>query len=106
MGRNLTPAPAALAASMRGQARRAIARQNCYDGGGPVRRTQIPSAIEQGGLSAAGQLLPLVFDELRKLTTHKMAHPEDLCYTTGCVVQAVARCEQGLERPLRMKDTK
>ena len=34
--------------------------------------TQILSAIEQGDPSAAEQLLPLVYDELRKLAAHKM----------------------------------
>ena len=35
--------------------------------------TQILSAIEQGDPSAAEQLLPLVYDELRRLAAHKMA---------------------------------
>ena len=35
--------------------------------------TRILSAIEQGDLSAAEQLLPLVYDELRKLAAQKMA---------------------------------
>jgi RNA polymerase sigma factor (TIGR02999 family) len=35
--------------------------------------TQILSAIEQGDPSAAEQLLPLVYDELRKLAAQKMA---------------------------------
>jgi plasmid stabilization system protein ParE len=33
--------------------------------------TRILSAIEQGDPSAAGQLLPLIYDELRKLAAHK-----------------------------------
>src|SRR5262245_53315710 len=36
--------------------------------------TQILSAIEQGDRHAAAQLLPLVYDELRKLAAHKLAH--------------------------------
>ena len=36
--------------------------------------TQILSAIEQGDPSAAEQLLPLVYDELRKLAAQKLAH--------------------------------
>jgi RNA polymerase sigma factor (TIGR02999 family) len=36
--------------------------------------TQILSAIEQGDPKAAGQLLPLVYDELRKLAAAKMAN--------------------------------
>src|SRR5262245_45982 len=35
--------------------------------------TRILSAIEQGDPSAAGELLPLVYGELRKLAAHKMA---------------------------------
>jgi RNA polymerase sigma factor (TIGR02999 family) len=35
--------------------------------------TQILSAIEQGDPHAASQLLPLVYDELRRLAAHKMA---------------------------------
>ena len=35
--------------------------------------TQILSAIEQGNPQAAEQLLPLVYDELRKLAAQKMA---------------------------------
>src|SRR5260221_926655 len=35
--------------------------------------TQILEAIEQGDAKAAEQLLPLVYDELRKLAAHKMA---------------------------------
>ena len=35
--------------------------------------THILSAIEQGDAQAGAQLLPLVYDELRKLATHKMA---------------------------------
>jgi plasmid stabilization system protein ParE len=35
--------------------------------------TQILNAIEQGDPSAADQLLPLVYDELRRLAAHKMA---------------------------------
>ena len=38
--------------------------------------TRILSAIEQGDPSAAEQLLPLVYDELRKLATAKMAQEE------------------------------
>src|SRR5713101_2312207 len=36
--------------------------------------TQILEAIEQGDAKAAEQLLPLVYDELRKLAAHKMAN--------------------------------
>jgi hypothetical protein len=36
--------------------------------------TRILSGIEQGDPRAAEQLLPLVYDELRKLAAQKMAH--------------------------------
>src|SRR5215831_8359138 len=36
--------------------------------------TRILSAIEQGDPSAAEQLLPLVYEELRKLAARKLAH--------------------------------
>jgi hypothetical protein len=39
--------------------------------------TRVLSAIEQGNPHAAGQLMPLVHDELRRITTQKVA-PEDL----------------------------
>ena len=35
--------------------------------------TRILNAIESGDRKAAGQLLPLVYDELRKLAVHKLA---------------------------------
>src|SRR5881397_3177055 len=36
--------------------------------------TQILSAIEQGDAKAADKLLPLVYEELRKLAAHRMAN--------------------------------
>jgi hypothetical protein len=38
--------------------------------------TRILSAIEQGDAGAASQLLPLVYDELRRLAAQKMAHEQ------------------------------
>jgi len=38
--------------------------------------TEILSAIEQGDLKAAEQLLPLVYDELRKLAARRLAHEQ------------------------------
>jgi hypothetical protein len=35
--------------------------------------TRILAAIEQGDPQAAGELLPLVYDELRQLAAHKLA---------------------------------
>src|SRR5262245_44569284 len=47
--------------------------------------TRILTAIEQGDPHAAGQLLPLVYDELRRLAAHKLAHE-----TAGQTLQATA----------------
>ncbi len=47
--------------------------------------TRILSAIEQGDTHAAEQLLPLVYDELRKLAARKMAQE-----TPGQTLQATA----------------
>jgi RNA polymerase sigma factor (TIGR02999 family) len=47
--------------------------------------TRILSAIEQGDPQAAEQLLPLVYDELRKLAAQKMAHER-----SGQTLQATA----------------
>jgi RNA polymerase sigma factor (TIGR02999 family) len=47
--------------------------------------TRILSAIEQGDPTAAGQLLPLVYDELRKLAAQKLAREE-----AGQTLQATA----------------
>ena len=47
--------------------------------------TQILSAIEQGDRCAAEQLLPLVYDELRKLAARKLAQEK-----TGQTLQATA----------------
>jgi hypothetical protein len=38
--------------------------------------TRILSAIEQGDPHAAEQLLPLVYDELRKLAAQRLAHEQ------------------------------
>src|SRR5213593_1458830 len=47
--------------------------------------TRILSAIAQGDPQAAEQLLPLVYDELRKLAAQKLAHE-----TPGQTLQATA----------------
>ena len=47
--------------------------------------TRILSAIEQGDVHAAAQLLPLVYDELRKLAAQKLAHEKP-----GLTLQATA----------------
>ena len=55
--------------------------------------TQILNAIEQGDPEAAGQLLPLVYDELRKLATARMAleNPGQTLQATALVHEAYLR---------------
>ncbi len=55
--------------------------------------TRILSAIEQGDPSAADQLLPLVYDELRQLAAHKLAHesPGQTLQATALVHEAYLR---------------
>jgi RNA polymerase sigma factor (TIGR02999 family) len=55
--------------------------------------TRILSAIEQGDPQAAGQLLPLVYDELRKLAAHKLAQekPGQTLQATALVHEAYLR---------------
>ncbi len=55
--------------------------------------TRILSAIEQGDPQAAGQLLPLVYDELRKLAAQKLAQekPGQTLDATALVHEAYLR---------------
>src|SRR6266849_2544226 len=55
--------------------------------------TRILSAIDQGDPSAAGQLLPLVYDELRRLAAEKMAQerPGQTLQATALVHEAYLR---------------
>src|SRR3954454_15305011 len=55
--------------------------------------TQILSQIESGGPTAAEQLLPLVYEELRKLAAAKLAHekPGQTLQATGLVHEAYLR---------------
>jgi DNA-directed RNA polymerase specialized sigma24 family protein len=55
--------------------------------------TRILAAIDQGDPSAAEQLLPLVYDELRKLAAAKLAHekPGQTLDATGLVHEAYIR---------------
>src|SRR5213082_1653707 len=55
--------------------------------------THILSAIEQGDPQAAEQLLPLVYDELRKLAARKLAHeaPGQTLQATALVHEAYLR---------------
>jgi RNA polymerase sigma factor (TIGR02999 family) len=55
--------------------------------------TRILSAIEQGDLHAAEQLLPLVYEELRKLATQKLVQeaPGQTLQATALVHEAYLR---------------
>jgi RNA polymerase sigma factor (TIGR02999 family) len=55
--------------------------------------TRILSAIERGDVHAAEQLLPLVYEELRKLAAHKLAHekPGQTLEATALVHEAYLR---------------
>src|SRR5262249_35844407 len=55
--------------------------------------TQILNAIEQGDPTAAEQLLPLVYDQLRALAAAKLAHekPGQTLQATGLVHEAYLR---------------
>jgi RNA polymerase sigma factor (TIGR02999 family) len=59
--------------------------------------TQILASIEQGDPHAAEQLLPLVYDELRRLAAQKMAHeqPGQTLEATALVHEAYARLING-----------
>ena len=63
--------------------------------------TRILSAIEQGDPHAAGQLLPLVYDELRKLAAEKMANerPGQTLQATALVHEAYLRLVDGKRAP-------
>ena len=55
--------------------------------------TRILNAIEHGDAQAANELLPLVYDELRRLAAHKMAHeaPGHTLQPTALVHEAYLR---------------
>src|SRR5712692_2993940 len=55
--------------------------------------TRILNAIEQGDPHAAGQLLPLVYDELRRLAAQKLTHeaPGQTLQATALVHEAYLR---------------
>src|SRR5262245_26484464 len=59
--------------------------------------TQLLHAIDQGDPHAAGQLLPLVYDELRRLAAHKLAHeaPGQTLEPTALVHEAYLRLVGG-----------
>ena len=55
--------------------------------------TQILNAIERGDRQAAGELLPLIYDELRKLAAQRLAHesPGQTLQATALVHEAYVR---------------
>jgi RNA polymerase sigma factor (TIGR02999 family) len=59
--------------------------------------TQILCAIDKGDLAAAEQLLPVVYDELRRLAAHRLAHekPGQTIQATALVHEAYARLVDG-----------
>jgi RNA polymerase sigma factor (TIGR02999 family) len=61
--------------------------------------TRVLSAIEQGDPKAAAQLLPLVYDELRKLAAQKLARekPGQSLQATALVHEAYLRVARGEE---------
>jgi RNA polymerase sigma factor (TIGR02999 family) len=63
--------------------------------------TRILSAIEQGDPHAAGQLLPLVYDELRQLAAQKLAQekPGQTLQATALVHEAYLRLVGAGEEP-------
>src|SRR3954471_13786252 len=64
--------------------------------------TRILSAIEQGDRNAAEQLLPLVYDELRKLAAQKLAQekPGQTLQATALVHEAYLRLVGGEDAPV------
>jgi len=63
--------------------------------------TRILSAVEQGDPHAAEQLLPLVYDELRKLAAQKLAQerPGQTLQATALVHEAYLRLVEGDKAP-------
>src|SRR5262245_14437473 len=59
--------------------------------------TRILSAMDQGDPHAAGQLLPLVYDELRKLAAERLANekPGQTLQATALVHEAYVRLVEG-----------
>ncbi len=69
--------------------------------GGMADVTQILAAIEQGNPRAAGELLPLVYDELRKLAAARLAQekPGQTLHATVLVHEAYVRLVGAADAP-------
>jgi hypothetical protein len=67
--------------------------------------TRVLSAIEQGDPHAAEQLLPLVYDELRRLAAQRMAQeaPGQTLQPTALVHEAYLRLVFERQRPGRSR---
>ena len=63
--------------------------------------TQILKSIERGDRQAAGELLPLIYDELRKLAAQKLAHE-----SSGQTLQATALVHEAYVRLVGDGDAK
>ena len=61
--------------------------------------THILAAVERGDPAAAGQLLPLVYEELRKLAAHKLAREK-----AGQTLQATALVHEAYLRMVSAGD--
>ena len=61
--------------------------------------TQILNAIERGNPQAAEELLPLVYEELRRLAAHKMSQEPP-----GQTLQATALVHEAYIRLVEVKD--
>src|SRR2546425_336031 len=61
--------------------------------------TQVLAAIEQGDANAADKLLPLVYEELRKLAAHRMANE-----AAGQTLQATALVHEAWMRLVGKED--
>jgi DNA-directed RNA polymerase specialized sigma24 family protein len=68
--------------------------------------TRILSQIEEGDRRAAAELLPLVYDELRKLAAAKLAHeqPGQTLEATGLVHEAYLRLVENQEPGTRVQE--
>src|SRR5436305_14306130 len=69
--------------------------------GGMAKVTQLLDAVEAGDPRAAAELLPLVYDELRKLAAQKLAHEKSgqTLEATALVHEAYLRLVEGDKAP-------